>query len=103
MSSFNATFFLEASANARGSGVPHPALYVQPDGGRSGSIAFQIGSELSLDEQLQAAESILRGVQRWRDQLVEDAQRRRTAEEELAAAREEIARLKAERDGGEDL
>lgn len=102
MSTFSATFFLEPSAHVRGHASPHPALYVQPDGGFSGSICFQIKSNLSPDEQLKIADSILSGVQEWRDLLVEDAQRRRTAEDELAAAREEIARLKAERDGGDD-
>ncbi|MBA2951646.1 hypothetical protein [Streptomyces himalayensis] len=102
MSSFNVTFFLEEHAHARGSGLPHPALYIQPDGGHSGSVSFQISSNLSADEQLKIAESILRGVQRWRDKLAEDTQRRRTAEDELAAAREEIARLKAERESGDE-
>jgi hypothetical protein len=101
MSAFNATFFLEANADARGSGVPHPTLYVQPDGGRSGAINLQMKSGLSVDEQVKIAASILRGVQLWHDQLVKDAERRRTVEDELAAAREEIARLQAERNGGE--
>ncbi|MFR0351831.1 hypothetical protein [Streptomyces sediminimaris] len=102
MSYFNATFFLEANADARGSGVPNPTLYVHPDGGHSGSVNLQMRSELSVDEQLKVADSILRGVQQWRDQLAADAERRRTAEDELAAAREEIARLKAVRDSGDD-
>lgn len=95
MSHFNVTFFLEANADARGSGEPHPTLYVQPDGGHSGSIALQMRSDLSPDEKVQIADSLLSGVQRWRDRLVADAERRRTAEDELATAREEIARLKA--------
>jgi hypothetical protein len=103
MSYFNVTFFLEANADARGAGEPHPTLYIQPDGGHTGSIGLQMKSSLSPDEKVRIAESILSGVQRWRDQLIADAERRRTAEDELAAAREEIARLKAERDGGEAL
>ena len=100
MSHFNLTFFLEANADARGSGEPHPTLYIQPDGGHSGSIGLQITSKLSADEKLKIADSLLSGVQRWRDRLAADAERRRTTEDELAAARQEIARLKAERDGG---
>jgi hypothetical protein len=101
VSIFNATFFLEENADARGYGRPHPALHIQPDGGGSGAVSLQISSKLSADQQLKIVESILRGVERWRDQLVEEAQTQRTAEDELAAAREEIARLKAERDGGD--
>ncbi|MFJ2259520.1 hypothetical protein ACIOKD_14460 [Streptomyces sp. NPDC087844] len=102
MSSFTATWFLENDATATGSSAPNAALYVRPGTSFRGAVSFQMGSELSADEQLKIADSILRGVQQWRDQLAEDAQRGRTAEEELAAAREEIARLKAERDGGDD-
>jgi hypothetical protein len=58
-------------------------------------------SNTPVDKQLVIADRVLAGVQRWRDGIAEAAQRRRTTEDELAAAREEIARLKAERDGGE--
>ena len=102
MFGLKAKFLPEANASTHGSGVPHPVLYVQPDGGRCGSINLQMKADMTVDEQVKLAASILRGVQQWYDRLVEDAQRRRTAEDELAAARKEIARLKAERDGGED-
>lgn len=102
MSHFNATFFLERNADVRGSCPPNACLYVQPDGGRSGSINFQVDSKLSPDEQVAIAEAFVRGVMRWRDSVIEYAERERTAADELVAAREEIARLKAERDGGEE-
>ncbi|WP_275462104.1 hypothetical protein [Streptomyces noursei] len=100
MSSFNATYFLEPNADAQGSGIPFPTLYVQPDGGHSGSVNLQMRSSLTPDEQLRIADSFLQGVQRWRDQIAADAERRRTAEDELAEARAEIARLKGEHEDG---
>lgn len=58
-------------------------------------------SGMPVEQQLAIAERVLAGVQRWRDNIAEAADRKRTTEDELAAAREEIARLKAERDGGD--
>ncbi|MEH0417898.1 hypothetical protein [Streptomyces sp. B21-083] len=62
-------------------------------------MLFKTGTP--VDEQLAVADRVLAGVQRWRDGIAEAAQTERTAVDELAAAREEIAQLKAERDGGE--
>lgn len=100
MSFLNATFFLEENLSVRGSGTPNASLYVTPGATQGGYVTFQISDSMPVDDQVRIAETFLKGVQGWRDQLVENAQRRRTAEDELAAAREEIARLKAERDGG---
>lgn len=50
--------------------------------------------------QMAVADRVLAGVQRWRDGIAAAVERSKTTEDELAAAREEIARLKAER--GED-
>ena len=102
MSYFNATYFLEQNADVRGSGTPHPTLHVQPAGGHPGWINLQMDSSLGPDEQLRIAESFLQGVQRWRDQIAADAERRRTVEDELAEARAEIARLKGEDEDGAD-
>lgn len=96
MSSFNATFFLDANAHARANGAPHPVLYVQPDGGHSGSVTFQISDSMPHDERVKVANALLRGAKAFRDAVVADAKRQRTAEDELAEARAEIARLKAE-------
>lgn len=99
MSYFNACFFLERDLSVRGSGTPIAALHITSGIG-GGYLSFQIDDKLPIDEQVRIAETFLKGVQGWRDQLVESAQRQRTAEDELAAAHEEIARLKAELDGG---
>lgn len=61
-------------------------------------MLFKAGT--SADDQLVIADRVLAGVQRWRDGIAGAAEEQRTAADELAAAREEIARLKAERDGG---
>lgn len=58
-------------------------------------------SGMPVEQQLAVADRVLAGVQRWRDGIAEAAERHRATEDELAAAREEIARLKAEREGGD--
>jgi hypothetical protein len=65
-------------------------------------VTFMFASTTPLTEQVEVAERVLAGVQRWRDGIVGYADQQRSAEEELAAAREEIVRLKAERNGGDD-
>lgn len=94
--SFTATFFLEPHASARGHGAPNPVLYVMPDGGGTGNIGFQIHNDMPLADRVKVAEALLRGAQEFRDAVVADAERQRTAQDELAEARAEIARLKAE-------
>lgn len=59
-------------------------------------LEMMFPSDMPIEQQLAVADRVLAGVQRWRDSIAEAAARRRTAEKELAAAREEIARLKAE-------
>jgi hypothetical protein len=77
------------------------ALYINPAGEFGGhSMSFLFGQDTADAEQVAVAERVLAGVQRWRDGIVERVDQQRTAVDELAAAREEIARLKAERDGG---
>ncbi|MFE9949349.1 hypothetical protein ACFYRJ_17660 [Streptomyces sp. NPDC005531] len=97
MSSYNATFFLSPQAQARGDVAVHPVLYVEPDGRYgAGHIVLQMPSELTQEERVKIAEQFLEGVTKWRDEIVGYANQQRTATDELAAAREEIARLKAE-------
>lgn len=97
------TIFLAHNAGARSTASLHGSLYVDPDGqyGDHG-VTFMFGSNTPIAEQIVVADRVLAGVQRWRDDIVEHADRQRTAEDELAAAQAEIARLKAERDGGEE-
>jgi hypothetical protein len=102
MSNYSITVFLEPRTNVRGSRVPCPVLYIEPDGWHgSGHIALQMPNKLSTEERVQVAEAFLKGVTEWRNTIVGEVERQRTAVDELAAAREEIARLKAEREGGE--
>lgn len=97
MSSYNATFFLAAEANAHGNASVYPVLYIEPDGRYGGGrIVFQIPAELAPDEQVKVAERILAGVTGWRDEIVAKVKGERTAADELEAARAEIARLKTE-------
>ncbi|MFF8297683.1 hypothetical protein ACF07M_20115 [Streptomyces globisporus] len=97
MSAFTATFFLGTKTNIRGNASVHPVLYVEPDGEhRPGYVTFQIDAKLSVDEQLAIAERFAAAVGAWRDGIAARAEQERTATDELAAARAEIARLKAE-------
>jgi hypothetical protein len=96
VSHFNATFFLTPHAHARGTGAPNPILYVQPDGGHTGSVGFQISDNMPMADRVKVAKALLRGAQDFHDAIVADAERQRTAVDELAEARAEIERLKAE-------
>ncbi|WUH94615.1 hypothetical protein OG900_33670 [Streptomyces sp. NBC_00433] len=99
MTRISCTYFLESHADARGNGAPNPVLYVYPDGVRSGAVTFQISDSMPMDDRVRAAKALLRGAQQLHDAVVADAERKRTAEDELAEARAEIARLKAEAGG----
>ncbi|MFK8844749.1 hypothetical protein [Streptomyces sp. Ac-502] len=98
--SYNLTFFLESQATARAGAVPHPVLYIEPDGYMRNSINLQFPSSATLDEQVATADRILTAVQEWRDSIIAYRDRTRTAADELAAAHAEIARLKGE--GGDE-
>jgi hypothetical protein len=101
VSNYSVTYFLEARTNVRGSGAPNPVLYVEPDGWHGpGCISLQMRSDITAEERVKIAEQFLKGVTAWRDTIVEQVERERTASDELEAARAEIARLKAE--AGED-
>jgi hypothetical protein len=89
------TVFLDKHADARGS-APLRTLWLYSDARHSTSVTLQFANDTPMDHQVQVAESLLRGVQQWRDDLVRQAEQQRTAVDELAEARAEIARLKAE-------
>jgi hypothetical protein len=100
--SYSLTFFIGEKTHVRGSASVNPVLYVEPDGHHGpGYITFQLDSKLSIDEQLKVADRFANSVAAWRDELAARVEQERTAVNELAAAREEIARLKAEREDGE--
>ncbi|MFI0718880.1 hypothetical protein [Streptomyces sp. NPDC021224] len=100
MTRISCTYFLEPHAGARGNGAPNPTLRVYPAGVRYGSVTFQISDDMPMDDRVRVAEELLRGAQQFRNAVVADAERHRTAQDELAEAREEITRLRAE--AGED-
>lgn len=96
MSAYTLTVFLEPNTNVRGCGVPNPVLYVEPDGWHGpGTITLQIPRHVTAEERVKIAEAFLKGAADWRDTIVAEVEEERTATDELAAARAEIARLKA--------
>ncbi|MBP2583352.1 hypothetical protein J3A78_003830 [Streptomyces sp. PvR006] len=99
MTHFNVTFFVSTNTTVRGTGGSHPALNVFPDK-QGGYLTFQIDSRCSPEERIAIADRFVTAVTGWRDEMVAEADRARTTAEELAAAQEEIARLKAERAAG---
>lgn len=95
--SLQITSFWGPHTEVRSSPPPIAALYIDPDGMSAGAhLSLLFPSNVALPEQVAIADRVLAGVQRWRDGIVETAERARTAEDELAAARAEIARLKCE-------
>jgi len=94
--------FWEATGTAESGPFPIASLSLRPSSDpRSNDLEMLFKSGTPVEEQLAVADRVLAGVQRWRDGIAEAAERHRTTEDELAAAREEIARLKAEREGGD--
>jgi hypothetical protein len=94
------TMFWARNTEVRSSAPPLSTLYIDPAGMGGGiSTTLMFDSKAPLADQVVIADRVLAGVQRWRDGIAEAVEKQRTAEDELAAAREEIARLKAERDG----
>lgn len=96
--------FWTATGTVESGPYPIASLTLRPSNDpRANDLEMLFPSGMPVEKQLAVADRVLAGVQRWRDGIHEAAARQKTAEDELAAAREEIARLKAERDGGEDL
>ncbi|WP_411078494.1 hypothetical protein [Streptomyces sp. cmx-10-25] len=93
------TIFWDHRAEVRSSPPPLGSLYIDAAGTGDGThVSMLFGHDMPLDEQVAIADRVLAGVQRWRDGIAETAERQRSAEDELAAARAEIARLKGEAD-----
>jgi hypothetical protein len=99
MSYFHATWWLTKKLTVRGSGTPHPSLYIEPEGTAGGYITLQMDRGLTSTERVAVADQVLSAVTRWRDALAAEDEQERTAADELAAAHAEIARLKAEAEG----
>ena len=74
-----------------------PSLNIHPEGqNRGNDFTLLFPLRTPVETQLQIADKMLAGVQKWRDQIAATAEQQRTAQDELAKARAEIARLKAE-------
>ncbi|MFJ8023330.1 hypothetical protein [Streptomyces sp. NPDC096311] len=94
--------FWTKTGTAESGPYPIASLSLRPSAAATANeLQMMFPSAMPIEEQLAVADRVLAGVQRWRDGIAEAATRHRTAEDELAAAREEIARLQAERDGGD--
>ncbi|WP_200309134.1 hypothetical protein [Streptomyces adelaidensis] len=93
--------FWEETGTAESGPYPIASLSLRPSNDpRSSDLQMMFKSGTPVEQQLAIADRVLAVVQRWRDGIADAAERHRTTEDELAAAREEIARLKAEREGG---
>ena len=90
------TFFNGKAAAETSTSFPR-VLRIYPQGERRGTeLRLMATSGLPLADHLTAADRILAAVQEWRDSIADEIKRTRTAEDELAEARAEIARLKGE-------
>lgn len=78
---------------------PYPiaTLSLRPNGfANANELQMSFPHEMPAEQQLVIADRVLAVVQRWRDGIARSAEVERATVDELAAAREEIARLKAE-------
>ncbi|MGW3490598.1 hypothetical protein [Streptomyces sp. NPDC001054] len=99
MNAYTHTYFLDGKLCVRGnaSAAMPSVLYIDPDGQHRGaSVNFHIHNALPLAEQAEIAERFAQGVTEWAAGIRAHADAERTAAAELAEARAEIARLKAE-------
>lgn len=100
MNAYTHTYFLDGKLHVRGSAIAAAVpsvLYIDPDGQHRGaSVNFHIHNALPLAEQAEIAERFAQGVTEWAASIRAHADAERTAADELAEARAEIARLKAE-------
>ena len=87
------------TGTAQSGPYPIATLSLRPSGmATANELQMSFPQKMPVEQQLAVAERVLAEVQRWRDNIADAAARQRTVEDELAAAREEIARLKAQTD-----
>lgn len=92
--------FWEESGTVESGPYPIASLNLRSSSSATASdLQMMFKRSMPVEQQLAVADRVLAGVQRWRDNIAEAAGRQRTTEDELAAARQEIERLKAERKG----
>lgn len=77
-------------------GATDGGLSLYPGSNSGDQIAVARPKDMTPEQMLAVAERVLAGVQRWRDTVVERIERERTTVDELAEARAEIERLRAE-------
>lgn len=88
--------FWEETGTVQSGPYPIAALSLRPSN-RADCTELQMmfHQGTPAETQLAVADRVLAGVQRWRDSIAAAAERQRTAVDELAEARAEIARLKS--------
>lgn len=92
--------FWTEHGTAQGALPPLASLTLRPGGrGNTNELQMLFHQSTPVEQQLAVADRVLAAVQSWRDGIAEHAKEQRTAGDELAAARAEIARLKAEAEG----
>ncbi|MFG3311812.1 hypothetical protein ACGF0C_07610 [Streptomyces albidoflavus] len=74
-------------------------LYLHPGSIAGDQITLIPPTDMTPEQMLTVADRVLTGVQRWRDTVAEHVERERTTADELAAAKAEIERLRAEQGG----
>ena len=97
---YSHTYFLDGKLDVTGTTAVAPVLYVEPDGRHRGPhVSFHIDSKLTAEEQADIADCFARAVASWAAELRANADKQRTTADELAAAKAEIERLRAEQGG----
>ncbi|MGW8679564.1 hypothetical protein ACWGNN_00595 [Streptomyces sp. NPDC055817] len=95
--------FWTATGRVDSSPSPIATLSMRPSSDATANdLQMMFPSGMPIEKQLAVADRVLAGVQRWRDSIADAADRQRTAADELAEARAEIARLKGEAQGGDE-
>jgi hypothetical protein len=88
--------FWDETGTAQSGPYPIASLSLRPNSRPDADeLQMLFKSGTSAETQLAIADRVLAGVQRWRDSIAAGAEAQRTAVDELAEARAEIARLKA--------
>ncbi|MFD5027056.1 hypothetical protein [Streptomyces sp. NPDC058373] len=80
-------------------GATDGTLSLYPGSIASDQITIARPTDMTPEQMLAVADRVLAGVQRWRDTVAEHVERERTTADELAEARAEIERLRAEQGG----
>lgn len=85
------------TGTAQSGPYPIASLSLRPSGrANANELQMSFPQSMPVEQQLAVADRVLAQVQYWRDNIARAAAEQRTVVDELAAAREEIARLKAE-------